>query len=124
MFKNVRQQGTVCAILTKRLRGSPYWTEKGDAEKVPRPTAAARSALKSGMSDGEVFMLRIAWAIWSCGDIPATKLDLGRLIFTLDSRNLAMVGNLLVALSARGSHAIDEWIRQYGADDCAWQVAR
>lgn len=110
MFQNVRQQGTVCAILTQRLRGGPYWSEKGADEKVPRPTSAARRP--SGMSSGEGLMLRVAWAVWNTG-IPAAKVDFGAMLDTLDSRNLAMIGNLLVALSASGSQAIDAWIRQY-----------
>ena len=128
MFQNVRQQGTVCAILTQRLRGGPYWSEKGDAEKVPiesekvpRPTSAARRP--SGMSSGETLMLRVAWAVWNTG-IPAAKVDFGAMLETLDNRNLAMIGNLLVALSASGSQAIDAWIRQYDERDCAQRVAR
>ena len=113
MFQNVRQQGTVCAVLTQRLPRGPFWSAKGDSEGVPRPTERARKALRDGMSDGEIFMLRVAWAIWTGGGVPSCKLDLGALIFTLDNRNLAMVGNLFVALSAPGSQAIERWIRQY-----------
>lgn len=116
MFQNVRQQGTVCAVLTQRLRGGPFWSAKGDAEYVPRPTKAARTALKSGMSTGEILMLRVAWAVWNSG-IPNAKVDFGAMLDTLDHRNLAMIGNLLVALSAHGSRAIDAWIRQYNEVD-------
>jgi len=114
VFKNVRQQGTVCAVLTQRLpqSGGPYWSAKGDPEFVPRPTQRARAALKSGMSHGEKLLLRATWAVWNSG-IPNAKVDFGAMLDTLDNRNLAMIGNLLVALSAPGSSAIDAWIRQY-----------
>lgn len=106
-FRSTKQQGEVCAVLTARLRGGPYWAHEGD--EVLRPTKAACSKRLS-LSHGELIMLRVAWAVWN-GDL---RVKLGEMLNTLDGRNLRMVGSLLVALgSEQGGRTIDVWLREW-----------
>lgn len=93
MFRDDRQRGEVCFILTAWVRGEPWrWTETG-----------YRPGLEPvGLSTGEDAMVRFSMALWSGHDLPIWQ--------GFDSRRMRDLAELLLALN-EGPESIDGWIR-------------
>jgi len=93
MFRDDRQRGQVCFILTAWVRDSPWrWTETGYRPAGPMP---------KGLSTGETKMLRFAQALWSGDDLLVWQ--------GFDGRRMQDIGQLLVAYD-EGPESLDGWI--------------
>lgn len=112
-FKNIEQLGRVCATLTKRIPGAPWWAVRDDVDDdVPRPTDKAVEWVDGGAKRGEPWqraLLGFAWTIWNAHGEPRMAP-----IMALDNDNTRMLGELLVAMTeVIASKRIDEWIRRW-----------
>jgi hypothetical protein len=101
VFESDAQTARVCRALCARVGLRELWTPTG-----PTDDAIALLTADGGpLSGGERTMLLVAWAVWNGDD----NARLGDVIHRLDSRGLAALGRLLVAM-ASGGPSIDAWI--------------
>lgn len=115
MFRDDKQRGLACAILTERVAqscnsGEPFWTpEPKYNDGVPRPTEAAIEIWegKRAVSTSESLMVRVAFEFWG-GE---RKVTIGECLDVLDTDHLRKVGSLMQAIVSAA--AIDRWIAAY-----------
>ena len=100
MFRDDRQIGEVARALLARVNHPEWWAPGG-----PTPEACALVEAGAGkQSAGERALLHLAFTLWN-----GWKGGRMRELLSLDSGNLAAVGDLLTAMSL-GPEAVDAWL--------------
>ncbi len=105
MFRDDRQISAAAQALLARVNHAEWWTPDG-----PTPEACDLvEAGAGGLAAGERALLHLTFALWN-------GWEAGRIreLLSLDSGNLAAVGELLQAL-ALGPEAVDAWLDEHGA---------
>lgn len=98
------QRAAVARALLGLVRLERLWTSSGPTDEALELLAAGGGPL----SGGQALMLRVAFDAWNGeGGAP-----LGEILGRLDNRNLAAVGELVMAL-AMGGGEIDDWILKW-----------
>jgi hypothetical protein len=107
MCRSDAQLAQVCETLCRSVGLNGMWTWNGSTGKATDVNLRCFRRTP-GWSHGEILLWQTAWAFWNGNKKPS----LYDMTAALDSRHLALIGTLLVAI-AEGPTGIDGWLERY-----------